>query len=481
MKLSELTKDVDDLKVHGKDVEISDIAYNTSNVVEGSLFFCIEGLKTSGYMFAQKAVDIGACALVLTRDIDINGEVTRIFVKDTRKAMALISSNFFNNPSKSIEMIGITGTNGKTTSTYMLKSILESQGKKTGLIGSIYNMSGDEKEEAKITTPESYDLQKILFRMKKKGVNICVMEVSSHSLELKRTYGIEYRIGIFTNLTQDHLDFHLNMDNYFSAKKKLFENCKKAVINIDDVYGQKLLKQIDCSYITFGIEKDADVKASDINVTSKGTTFKMSHRDEKVSIDLKMPGKFNVYNALGCVAASIELGISLYTVKEGLESLIKVPGRSESINTDKGFTVIIDFAHTPDGIVNILTTAREYTIGRLIVVFGCGGDRDKTKRPLMGKAAGELSDFCIITSDNPRSEEPLKIINDILPGINETKCDYVIIENRKDAIKYALANAKKDDVIVIAGKGHETYQIIKDKKIQFDEKEIVLEFLKEDI
>lgn len=481
MRLSELIKGIDDIKVYGNYIEITDIAYNTSNVKEGSLFFCIEGIKTSGYLFAQKAIDMGASAIALKNDVNINGDVTKIFVKDTRKAMALFSAKYFCDPSKYLDMIGITGTNGKTTSSFMLKSILQSNKKKVGLIGSIYNILGDEKEEANRTTPESYDLQKILFRMKEKGVNICVMEVSSHSLELNRVYGIEYRIGIFTNLTQDHLDFHINMDNYFNAKKKLFESCKKAVINVDDEYGLKLINKINCEFITYGIKNDAMVMARDIKVTSTGTTFKMSFRDEMVTINLKLPGKFNVYNALACAAAAIELGICPHTIKEGLESLKSVPGRSERISSNRGFTIIIDFAHTPDGIINILTTAREFTIGRLIVLFGCGGDRDKTKRPLMGKAAGELADFCIITSDNPRSEEPLKIIEDILPGLNETKCDYVIIENRKYAIKYAIDNAKKDDVIVIAGKGHETYQIIKEEKLKFDEKEIVLEFLKEDI
>lgn len=481
MKISEIVKNIEGCKVEGEDKDITGFSYNTSNVEKESLFFCIVGVKTDGHIFAQKAVDSGAIAIVISKDVDIKGDVTKIFVKDTREAMALMSSNFYENPSLKMDMIGITGTNGKTTSTFMMKSIFDTAGKTTGLFGTIYNIFGDEREVAKRTTPESMDLQRMLMRMEEKGVDTCIMEVSSHSLELKRTYGIKYRVGIFTNLTQDHLDFHGTMENYFNAKKKLYESCTSAAINIDDEYGQRLSKEIECKCITYGIENKADLFASDIEVTSSKSSFKMHYRDEVVVIDLKLPGKFNVYNALGCAAAALEMGISLAKIKEGLELLESVPGRSEKVTSKRGFTLVIDYAHTPDGLINILKTAREYTKGRLIALFGCGGDRDKTKRPLMGKAAGELADFCIVTSDNPRTEVPGDIIQDILPGINETQCDYVIIEDRKNAIKYAIDNGKKGDVIVIAGKGHETYQVLADKTIHFDEREIVFEFLEEDM
>lgn len=480
MKISELTKELEYIDIYGEDKDIKKITSNTSDVSAGTLFFCIEGFKTDGHLYARKAVENGAVALVISKDVNVDKGITKIFVKDTRRAMAHIASNFYNNPSKKIKMVGITGTNGKTTSTFMLKSILYLNKQNIGLLGTIYNIYGADVEEAKRTTPESIDLQRMLYRMNENDVDTCIMEVSSHSLELERTYGIDFNIGIFTNLTQDHLDFHLTMDNYYNAKKKLFDSCKTAVVNIDDEYGRKLKQAVKCRCITYGIDKRADVMAENIIITNEGTSFTLNYNGTAMDIKLKMPGKFNVYNALGCAGAAIELGIPMDIIKEGLEELEAVPGRSEKINSKKGYTVVIDYAHSPDGIINILKTAREYTMGRLITLFGCGGDRDKTKRPLMGKAAGEFSDFCIVTSDNPRSEEPKSIIDDIIPGIKGTMCDYVIIEDRKSAIKRAIELAKSGDVIVIAGKGHETYQVLKDKTIHFDEREIVLEFLKED-
>ncbi|SKA83406.1 UDP-N-acetylmuramoylalanyl-D-glutamate--2,6-diaminopimelate ligase [Caloramator quimbayensis] len=479
MKISEIVKNIDYMSIIGEDREIESLSYNTSSVKPNSMFFCIEGVKTDGHIFAQKAIDSGASAIVVSKDIDINGNASIIKVKDTREAMALMSSNFYGKPSQDINIIGITGTNGKTTSTFMIKSILDAYNKKTALLGTIYNIIGDKKEEAKRTTPESMDLQKMFFDMKKEGIEYCIMEVSSHSLELKRVFDVKFKAGIFTNLTQDHLDFHGTMENYFNAKMKLFECCDIPVINVDDKYGKRAVDKLNRKIITFGIENDADVKGQDVIISEKGTNFKLKYKDESVSIGLHLPGKFNVYNALGAAAACLEMGIPLSAVKKGLENLESVPGRSEKIISKRGFTVVIDYAHTPDGIENILKTAREYTKGRLTTLFGCGGDRDKTKRPLMGKAAGELSDFCIVTSDNPRTEDPKSIIEDILPGIDKTGCAYVIIEDRKEAIKYALDNAKAGDVIVIAGKGHESYQILKEKTIHFDEREIVNELLNE--
>lgn len=479
MKISELLRNVEYIYIKGEEKDIKSLAYNTAYVKEDSLFFCIEGFKTDGHIFAQKAADAGACAVVVSKDVDVKKDVTVIKVKDTREAMALISANFYNNPAESINVIGVTGTNGKTTTTFMVKSILDAYNKKTALLGTIYNIIGDKKEEAKRTTPESMDLQEMFYDMKKENIEYCIMEVSSHSLELKRVYGVNFKGGIFTNLTQDHLDFHVNMENYFNAKMKLFERCDIKVINIDDEYGKIAAKAIKDKVVTFGIENDAAIKGSNIVISDKGTDFNIKYKDEIIPISLHLPGKFNVYNALGAAALCLNMGIPSDYVKKGLESLEKVPGRSEKIISKKGFTIVIDYAHTPDGIINILKTAREYTKGRLITLFGCGGDRDKTKRPLMGKAAGELSDFCIVTSDNPRSEEPRAIIEDILPGIDKTHCPYVIIEDRKEAIKYAIDNGKYGDVIVIAGKGHETYQILKDKTIHFDEREIVMELLNE--
>lgn len=480
MKISCLLKNVEIINIHGKDREICELSYNTNTVVKNCLFFCIKGMKTDGHLFANKAVSDGAVALVVSENVDIDGDVTIIKVSDTRKAMAQISSNFYGNPSDKMNITGITGTNGKTTSSFMLRSILNQMGKKTGLMGTIYNIFHDEVEEAKRTTPESMDLQKMLSKMYYKGVEECIMEVSSHSLALDRVYGIKFKTGIFTNLTQDHLDFHINMENYFRAKMKLFQSCENAVINIDDEYGKRMLQELKCNIITYGIEEKGDLVAKNIIINREGTRFNLVYKNETYPINLHLPGKFNVYNALGCAAASITLGVPLSIIIRGLEELENVPGRSEKINSKRGFTVVIDYAHTPDGILNILKTAREYTSSRLITLFGCGGDRDKGKRPKMGEAAGSLSDFCIVTSDNPRSEEPMAIINDILPGVIKTDCDYVVIEDRKKAIEYALNMGEQGDVIVIAGKGHETYQVLKNETIHFDEREIVNELLKEE-
>jgi UDP-N-acetylmuramoyl-L-alanyl-D-glutamate--2,6-diaminopimelate ligase len=482
MNILELVKGLDGVNIIGKNINVENLSYSTSTVSKNCLFFCIEGLKNDGHNFAQKAVDNGAKVLVISKEVEVKGDVTKIKVQDTREAMSIISSNFYGNPSEKLDVIGITGTNGKTTSTFMIKSIIDLYGKRTGLLGTIYNIIGEKVEEAKRTTPESMDLQGIFSEMQQNGVQSCIMEVSSHSLDLKRVEGVKFKAGIFTNLTQDHLDFHGNMEDYFNAKMKLFDNCEVAVINLDDEYGSKALKMIKNSkIITYGIERESDVYAKDIVITGEGTGFTLCYKDIFVPIRLHLPGKFNVYNALGCAAASIGMGIEIDIIKKGLESLENVPGRSEKINSKKGFTIVIDYAHTPDGIINILNTAREYTSSRLVALFGCGGDRDKTKRPIMGRAAGSIADFCIVTSDNPRTEDPTEIIKDIIPGVVETKCPYIIIEDRRRAIQYAIENGKKGDVIVIAGKGHETYQILKDTTIPFDEREIVKDILKEEV
>lgn len=482
MLISELINGLEDAEYIGENIEISRLCYNTAQITEGCLFFCIIGVKTDGHNFAKEAVQKGAKALVISHDVEIGDkDVMLIRTKDTRKAMAFISANFYGNPSHKLDIVGITGTNGKTTSTFMLRSILSVCGRRSGLMGTIYNIVGKKCEEAKRTTPESMDLQYMLHEMVESGDDSCIMEVSSHSLALERVYGLRFAVGIFTNLTQDHLDYHITMENYFQAKMKLFENCRKAAINIDDEYGKRACKLVGCEVITFGIENPADVWAEDIVIDGTGTNFVLCTKGKKLPVKLHLPGKFNVYNALGVAAAAICLGISLEKIKMGLEGLLSVPGRSEKVNSKKGFTVVIDYAHTPDGIVNILKAAREYTSNRLITVFGCGGDRDRTKRPKMGKAAGEGSDFCVVTSDNPRSEEPDSIIHEILPGILETACPYEVITNRYEAIKYAISIGKPGDVIVIAGKGHETYQILKDKTIDFDEKKIVHEILGDDL
>lgn len=479
MNLSELIADLNNAKVRGPiDIDITGIAYDSRQVEMGNIFVCICGFKTDGHEYIQDAVKKGAAAVLVQKDIPYHEGITFVKVDDTRKALAIISAAYFGYPSKKLKLIGVTGTNGKTTTTYMIKSILEQQGYKVGLIGTISNIIGDKKIESKRTTPESYDLQKMFYKMAGLHTDYCVMEVSSHSLALERVYGCFFNVGIFTNLTRDHLDFHKTFENYLNAKVKLFNQSKIAAVNIDDNYSDDVIKKIKIPVASYSVNNKADVTACDIEITSTFSIFKINYKEESIKVNLPLPGRFNVYNALAAASACIYEGVPLSTIKKGLESIKGIPGRSEVIKSDKGFTVIIDYAHTPDGLLNILNTVKEYVKGHIITVFGCGGDRDKTKRPIMGEIAGRLSDFCMVTSDNPRSEDPDAIIDDILPGIKKATHDYKVIADRKEAIKEAIGLAKADDVVVIAGKGHETYQILKDKTIHFDEREIVRDILK---
>jgi len=477
-KLNELLKGIDILKAEGSlEIDINDIHYDSRQVTPGSLFFCIEGFRTDGHNFAAAAAEKGAVAVLLRKDTALPDGVTKIFVEEPRKVMGQISAAFYDNPAEKLLLFGVTGTNGKTTTTYMIKSILEQAGKKTGLIGTITNMIGKRQIPTERTTPESADLQKLLHQMLQENVEAAVMEVSSHSLELGRVNGCKFEVGIFTNLTQDHLDFHGTLEKYREAKAKLFDLSRLAVINVDDDNGRIILKGLENRAFTYGIYKPADIFARDIEIHPEGVSFNLHILGGKIPVELSIPGIFSVYNALAAAAACYAAGISLEDIQAGLEIMRGVPGRFELLDTGTNYSVIIDYAHTPDGLENILKTARDLTRGRLVTLFGCGGNRDVTKRPLMGEVAGRYSDFCIVTSDNPRNEEPMAIINDILPGIRKTNCPYVVIEDRRKAIEYALKNAQENDLIILAGKGHETYQQIKEKTIHFDEGEIVAEIL----
>ena len=479
MKLKNLIDGFDSHICSGSiDVDVEGIAYDSRKVKEGYAFVCISGFKTDGHDYIQEAIKGGAVAIVAEKDVKLSEDITLIKTSNTRKALAFMSAAYFDHPASKMKLIGVTGTNGKTTTTYLIKSILEKSGYNVSLIGTVANIIGDKKLPSKNTTPESYDLQYMFNEMVKNHTDYCIMEVSSHSLALDRVAGCIFDIGIFTNLTQDHLDFHKTFENYFNAKLKLFKQSKKAAINIDDDYGTKIIENVDIPVLTYSESKESDIWATDIEITSNCSRFILRTKDDSVEINLSLPGRFNVYNALSAASACIAEGISLKLIKLGLEGVAGVPGRSEVIQSPKGYSVIIDYAHTPDGIVNILNTVGEYAKKRIITVFGCGGDRDKTKRPIMGEVAGKLSTICIVTSDNPRSEEPKAIIEDILPGINKTGCNFEVIVNRKEAIERALSIGEKDDVIAIVGKGHETYQILKDKTIHFDEREIIRDFFK---
>ena len=479
MLLQDILREVNYFRVEGSlDKQIDGIFYDARQVSGNALFFCIEGFRFDGHQFAGEAAARGAQAVVISKDVPLPEHVTKVYVDDTRLAMALISKTFYGNPLLNIPLIGVTGTNGKTTVTYLVKSILEEAGKKVGLIGTITNMIGNRKIHTERTTPESMDLQRLFSEMKTEGVDSIVMEVSSHSLSLKRVAGCQFEVGVFTNLTQDHLDFHKSIDDYREAKAKLFEQSRQAVINIDDENGRIIMERGAGSAVTYGIRGEAHIYARDLEITSKGVSFRLFTPYGNCLINLNIPGIFSVYNAMAAAGACSTLGVSLECIKNGLEKVKGVPGRFELLNTGTDYSVILDYAHTPDGLENVLKTAQEFTTGRIITVFGCGGDRDPGKRPIMGETAGRYSDLCIITSDNPRNEEPMAIIEQIIPGVKKTVCPYIVIEDRKEAIAYALKQGKEGDVIILAGKGHENYQILKNNRIiHFDEREIVAELL----
>lgn len=479
MKLKELLRGLKYSIISGNsDINIRKIEYDSRKVEEGDVFFCVEGYKTDGHKYASMAVRKGASVVICQKDIEGIDNCVIVKVEDSRKALAVAASNFYGEPSRRLKLIGITGTNGKTTSTFMMKAILEEAGYKVGLIGTIANYIGNRKIESHRTTPESLELHGLFKEMVDEGVKYCVMEVSSHSLALNRVYGVEFAEGIFTNLTQDHLDFHGTFENYYQAKLQLFNSSLSAIVNIDDNYGKKVFDDVKGSKITYGLNDKSDISAGNINMHSRGIEFDLKYKNKETHICLNLPGKYNIYNALGSAAACLNEGVSLEAVACGLKKVF-VPGRCEIVSSQHNldFDIILDYAHSPDGLENILKTAREFTKGRLISVFGCGGDRDKTKRPIMGSIGTTLSDISVITSDNPRSEDPNAIIDDILRGVQGD--NYIVIENRRDAIEKAMKIAEKDDVIVIAGKGHEDYQELKDKTIHFDEREVIAEIVKE--
>lgn len=457
-----------------KEIEISGITCNSKEVKEGFAFVCIRGSKVDGHIFANDALEKGAAVIVCEEDLGIKNQ---IIVSNTHSAYAKMCANWFNCPAKSLKLLGVTGTNGKTSITYMLKSILEFCGFKTGLVGTIQNMVGQEVIESKNTTPNAYELNELFSLMKSKGCEYVIMEVSSHALDQCRVYDLDFEVAMFTNLTQDHLDYHITMENYLEAKKKLFKMCKTAVVNLDDKYAENLLCDLDCKKVTYSTGNNSTYSANGIKYNPTSVEYEFVSNDIIKHIKVNTGGKFTVYNSLCALACAVEIGIPIEKAADAFKNLFGVKGRAEVVPTGKDFTVVIDYAHTPDGLKNILKTFRECQKNRLIVLFGCGGDRDKTKRPLMGEVAVGYADYVIVTSDNPRTENPTEIINDILKGVKGAATPYEVIENRVEAIKYAISIAQKDDIIVLAGKGHETYQIIGTQTIHLDEREVVAEAL----
>lgn len=491
MKIREILNSVNIINIKGDmDRDVSSIHYDSRRLGYDSLFVAVKGLKSDGHNFLEKAIKSGAKGIVLQaeRFKELNGfngiDATYIGVHDSRKTLAIISDTFYGHPSKNMAVIGITGTNGKTTTSYLIDSVLKKNDFKTGIVGTINYRFDGEIIPAPHTTPESLDLQCLLKKMVDRGIKYCVMEVSSHSLELDRVYGVRFETGVFTNLTQDHLDFHITFEKYFDAKAKLFREygLKKAVINIDDIYGKRLLRDIGADKIlTYGITEKADVIARDIVISMQGLKFKVESPIGEFGIRSKLIGRHNVYNILASIATAILEELSEKCIVEGILSTNGIPGRLEKIDEGQDFTVLVDYAHTDDALKNVLKSARELPHNKLILVFGCGGDRDKGKRPLMGRVGIAYSDFVIITSDNPRSEEPLEIIEEIergvkLTGANEER--YIKIPDRREAIELSIRKASNGDMVVIAGKGHEDYQIIGDKKNHFDDREVVIEAIR---
>ena len=477
MKLKELLKDVDVLACNADlDLEITDVVYDSRKVTPGSLFVAVTGFASDGNRFIPMALDRGA-AVVVTAKEPASG-VPHVLVGSDRLALAVIGRNYFGNPSKDMTMIGITGTNGKTSVTLLLKHVLETcLGAKVGLIGTMENRIGDQVFPTERTTPESYELQKLFADMRDAHCTHVVMEVSSHALTLERVGGVYYDVAAFTNLTEDHLDFHKTMMAYCDAKAELFRRCGKAVLNRDDEWFDRIAAGATCEVLTTSRNPSAGLYAKDVELRADGVSFTAVCRGQESRVALPIPGAFTVYNALTVLGTAIQLGISLQDAAAALATAEGVKGRVEVVPTPgKDYTVLVDYAHTPDGLENVLSSVRVYCKGRLIAVFGCGGDRDPVKRPIMGAIGARLADIAVITSDNPRSEEPMAIIGDILKGI-ENRENCLVIENRVEAIHHAMDIAQKDDIIVLAGKGHETYQEICGVKHHLDEREVVAAYL----
>ncbi len=454
---------------------ISGITRDTREVQPGSVFVCIRGAHIDGHELAAQAVEAGA-ALVIAERATKSG-AAELLVEDTKQAMAEAACAFYGHPSKTLKVIGVTGTNGKTTVTHLLKSILEMADKKVGLIGTDVIMIGEREIPAERTTPESYQLQYYFRTMLDAGMEYCVMEVSSHALELKRVYGTQFQVGIFTNLTHDHLDFHGTMDRYARAKSILFSNCKKGVGNADDAYNDTITAQVN-PHVNYSIEQESDLKASNIRLSERGSVFQVSGVMQG-QIKVGLPGRFNVYNALAAALGALELGIPPEAVQRGLIISKGAKGRAEIVPVPAPFRVMIDYAHTPDGLENILSTLREFAQGRILTVFGSAGDRDREKRAPMGEIVGKWSDYCVITADNPASEQAADICKEIEPGVIVSGCPYSIILDREAAIIHALDKAKEGDIVLLTGKGHETYQIIGGEKVPFCETEIVKNYFRE--
>jgi UDP-N-acetylmuramoyl-L-alanyl-D-glutamate--2,6-diaminopimelate ligase len=484
MKLSNVLAGIPGVNLCGDpDKNIRGISHSSKTVQPGDLFAALKGEKADGYDFIGEALDRGAIAILSDREKPENFPKTWIQVLNSRKALALCSANLYEHPSQKLKVVGITGTKGKTTITYILEEILKKADIKTGVIGTIYYRGPSTQRIADRTTPEAPDLQSMMREMVDSGATHCVMEVSSHSLEFSRVIGIDFDVAVFTNLSGEHLDYHHTMEEYFEAKKKLFlipSRKKMAVINCDDSWGKKLLTELRIDSITYGTTPAAKIRATAFTFSQEGLEMTVKYPEGEISVFSHLLGKANMYNILASIACALVLKVPLHSIKEGIAALDGVPGRFEKINNTFGYNIFVDYAHTDDALKNLLETAKELNYGRILLVFGAGGDRDRQKRPRMGEVAGKYADWTILTSDNPRTEDPIAILADIEAGINKTGTDkYELEPDRKSAIRKALSMAEKGDCVLVAGKGHEDYQILKDKIIPFKDKDVIRSFLKE--
>ena len=462
------------------DVDIVELCVDSRRATSGALFFCTPGLHMDAHDFAPQAVEKGAAALVVERFLPL--DVPQVMVEDVRVAVSYVAAEYFGNPSEKLMMLGITGTKGKTTTSFLVKAILEAAGIKTGLIGTVCSMIGDETLSNQLTTPDPIEMQTLLRRMVDAGMECVIMEVSAHALAMHRLAGVRFKVAAFSNFSQDHLDYFPDMYAYFAVKMKLFapDVSENVVYNVDDERVSAGIRALGREAMRIGIRESSDVYANDIEIGERGCSFLMTwHKRFRTTISLHLAGIFNVYNALMAAGICICAGAGPESIRQGLESVYAVPGRIELLDTGTPYRVILDYAHSPDSLENVLKAVRETSKGRMIALFGCGGDRDRAKRPVMGEIAGELADYCVLTSDNPRNEDPMAILEAIETGIKPTGCEYVVIENRREAIRYALKIAGAGDVVVLAGKGHETYQEIRGEKHPFDEKVVVRELLEE--
>ena len=490
MELKKILAGLEGLKVKGSlDIEINNVRNNSNDVSTNDMFVAVKGFDSDGHEHIEEAINNGAKVILAQEDTinknvikEIKDDVTLVLAKDTRYALAICACNFYQNPSKKFKLIGVTGTKGKTTTTYMIRDILEKKGKKVGLIGTVASYVGDRKiANNENTTPESLKLQEIFSKMLEEKCEVVVMEVSSQSLKLERVAGCDFDIVLFTNLSEDHISAkeHPDMEDYFNSKVKLFKMCKKGFINADDVYATRIPKLApECQISTYGIDNHCDLLAKDITVTNQYVDFKVKIGDKNERVKVSIPGRFSVYNSLAAIAVALEFGATADNIKDALLD-IRVPGRSELVDNKLGLTIMIDYAHTPTSLEKILSSVKIYTKGRVISVFGCGGDRDKNKRPMMGEVSGRVADYTIITSDNPRTEDPEQIVKDVEEGIKKTNGKYECIVDRVEAIRKAIKMANKRDIIVLAGKGHEQYQEINKKRYPFDEVEIVNKIIDE--